>query len=302
MSNMRLFSLKRNSILAASLLLFANAGLAKSCDTIDIPIDFDTFGLPHLTLNINNHQYATLFDLGSEHGIHLPKKLAARFNKLHYTGQTVNSVNIVGDTNVDKVFVIPQLTANCMNFEQVSGLELSPWSASIGQMSKEQIEQQKQQKEQPVIGRGFFKGKTITVDYTNKKIVVSNKSIKTQESAFSVPFTQEPEGITLELKTPHKTYRMSLDTGASISMLVPSKMSPNETVQACEMDFGPQFKCQKLNSPLKVGGKVSYESDVILFPIDPRFKMDGLLGADFFHAFAVEIDFDKGNLSLHKRL
>jgi hypothetical protein len=299
---MGLFSTIKNIFFTGSLLIISNLTVAKSCDKIEIPINFDKFGLPHLTLQINDQPYRALFDLGSASGIHLPPRLISDFKLLSYTGKTVNSVNITGKTNVDKVFIISKLIANCMAFEQISGLTLSPWSASAGEMSPEQIAQEKQLKEQPVIGRGFFIGKTIIVDYANNKLVVQNKAAKANDTTPSFPFKVEPEGITLALKTPHKTYKMSLDTGASISMLIPAKMSPKESLKSCAIDFGPQMKCQKLDSPLKVGGKVSYSSDVILFPIDPRFKMDGLLGADFFHAFAIEIDFAKGHLNLRKNM
>jgi len=86
-----------------------------------------------------------------------------------------------------------------------------------------------------------------------------------------------------------------LDTGASSSIFSASKVNPKESLKACSYDLGPNMTCQLFNSPLQISG-VDFKSNILLYPIDKRFKLNGLLGTDFFSRFIVKIDF------LHKTL
>ena len=102
---------------------------------------------------------------------------------------------------------------------------------------------------------------------------------------------------------------MSLDTGASESIFVSGKVDPKEKIEHCDFDLGPKIDCEKIAYDFSIvsDNNFSFESvgnfkgESILYPIDKRFKMDGLLGSDFFLTFIVKINFPYINLTKSKK-
>ena len=126
-----------------------------------------------------------------------------------------------------------------MSFHDVSGIELSPWGASFGKMSEEQIAQTKKEKNQIVIGRGFFKNKIITVNYAAKKLQVYTAPTQQLINSIAMPYSDELEGITLKMQTQSNSHKMSLDTGSSISLLVANKVNKNESLPHAQLILVP---------------------------------------------------------------
>jgi len=276
---------------------------ADFCNKIEIPLKLDQFNLPYLTLSINKREYKALFDLGSSYSIHIPNKDIKEFSQLKYTGKVEKSININGDINNNMAFLIPQMSIDCMSFKNVNGVEFKPWDVSIGP----EVENEKLH--EIVIGRGLFKDKLITIDYLGNKLIVEDyKNNLKSNDLFFFPFKDEEEGVTIPLKSKYKNYFMSLDTGASESIFVSSKVDPKEKIEHCDFDLGPKIDCKKIVYDFNIGGVNSFnvgnvanfKSDSILYPIDKRFKMDGLLGSDFFLSFIVKINFPLGSMSLIK--
>ena len=293
------------SFLILTSLCIANGSVFSSevCNKIKIPLKLDKFNIPYLTLIINKREYKALFDLGSSYSIHIPKKDIKDFPQLKYTGDVEKTININGEINNNMVFFIPNLSIECMSFENINGIDFQPWDVSIGP----EVENEKLH--EIVIGRGLFKDKLITIDYIGKNLIVEDYKNKFEiRDLFFFPFKDEKEGITISLKSKYKNYFMSLDTGASESIFVSSKVDPKENIEHCDFDLGPKIDCEKIaydfsivsDNDFSFEGAGNFKSESILYPIDKRFKMDGLLGSDFFLTFIVKINFPLGSMSLKK--
>lgn len=265
-----------------------------TCNQLQLPIGFDSHGLPTINLKINQEEFNALLDLGSSAGLHLPLRVLENIPGATYTGEMVKSMDIEGDINEEKAFIIPSLSINCLTFTDIAGKELKPWGASIGEDKLEKSE------EQAVVGRGFFKGKKISIDYPNKKLTIYS-SLDTASSLDSdkqtLPMIMNDEGITLTISSQNTSYRMVLDTGASQSIFVADKVSNKELLKDCSHDLGPGIQCKIMVSPLKIAG-YDFQANPLLFPIDKRFKMDGLLGSDFLNQFKIELNFVSGRIKL----
>ena len=257
-----------------------------------LPLKLNNYGLPTVTLKLNGTEHTALLDLGSADGIHLPVGEIKKIKGLKYTGKTINSVNLAGETQQNKEFLIPSLTLQGMSFDNVIGVELTPWSVSIGE------DKLAKQSDEIVLGLGFFKGKNISINYESKTLRIDNGKLKSSNTnKNTIPFVVSAEGISMQLHSKNANYQMILDSGASSSIFVANKVNPKEELNSCDFDLGPELTCRSFNNPLNIAG-YSFHSNILLFPVDKRFSKDGILGGDFFHQFVVEIDFAHNYVAL----
>lgn len=282
-------------LLFFSVMLFSTKVFShdNKCDSIEVPIAFDQYGLPTIELVINGQSKFVLLDLGSTAGIHLPISDVNRIADVKYTGKISKSTNISGEIFYSKEFKIPSLAIECMTFENIIGYELSPWAASIGEQEEEKNNEQK-----IVIGQGFFVGKTIVINYATKTLKISNKAETiTSKSNQFVPYVLSDEGITLKMKSSIADYQMVLDTGSTSSIFSADKVNAKEQLIDCDYNLGPDIKCKLFNSHVNIAGH-DFMPNILLYPMNPRFTKDGLLGTDFFNDFIVEIDFENQKIAL----
>ncbi|MCL1051071.1 hypothetical protein L2755_15745 [Shewanella abyssi] len=277
-------------------LLFSTNVLSheNECKEIEVPIVFDQYGLPTIELIINGKSNFALLDLGSIAGIHLPISDISSMPGVKYTGEISKSTNISGEIFSDKEFIIPMLAIECMTFENISGYELNPWATSIGDKPEDMENNQ-----QIVIGQGFFADKTIIINYANKKLIINNKTgaVLSRINNKFIPYVLNEEGITIQMSSSIANYQMVLDTGATSSIFSANKINIKEPLTACNFNLGLDVKCELFASTVKIAG-YSFASNILLYPIDPRFTKDGLLGGDFFNQFIVELDFSNKNIAL----
>ncbi|MGQ8366193.1 hypothetical protein [Glaciecola sp. 1036] len=266
----------------------------KQCEQIEAPIVFDQYGLPTLELIINGESNFALIDLGSRAGIHLPVSTISSISNVKYTGETSNTTNISGEVFTSKEFVVPMMAIGCMKFENIIGYELNPWAASIGDKPEGEEENL-----QLVIGQGFFGDKQIVIDYLNKKLTVSNKNsaLESTDNSKFKPYELSDEGITIQMSSSLADYQMVLDTGASSSIFSLNKVDNNEPLTECNYDLGPDVQCKIFTSEVNIAG-FSFVPNLLLYPIDPRFTKDGLLGSDFFNKFTVALDFSNNRIAI----
>lgn len=264
------------------------------CNNIEIPIAFDEYGLPTIELIINGQSNFVLLDLGSTAGIHLPISDVTSISGVKYTGKTSKSTNISGEIFTAKEFNIPMLEIECMAFENITGYELNPWATSIGDKPEGMENNQ-----QIVIGQGFFADKTIVINYANKKLKISSETVTVASKNINKfkSFVLSDEGITIQMSSSIDNYQMVLDTGATSSIFSVNKVNIKEPLTDCDFNLGPDVKCELFTSKVSIAG-YSFLSNILLYPIDPRFKQDGLLGSDFFNKFIVALDFSNKNIAL----
>lgn len=265
----------------------------KSCTSIELPLSFDSHGLPLVELKINSQKITALLDLGSSSGLHLPIATLNKISNSQYTGEKRKSLDLTGIVREEKIFMISSLNIKCMTFTNITGVELKPWGLSIGK------EDNNQKEEQAVIGRGIFDGRKISIEFENKKLIIKDvdRKIKTNNKSNRISFVMNKEGITIPVLTENFSYQMVLDTGASVSIIVANKVKKGEKIKPCEMDLGPDMKCRQIDSKLNIYGLV-FKSQPLLIPIDQRFKVGGLLGRDFFKQFVVELNFMNNTIML----
>ncbi|MBD1558080.1 hypothetical protein HC752_14160 [Vibrio sp. S9_S30] len=263
------------------LLTFSAASFSKSCDSLSTPISFTPKGMPVVTLEIGGQEIDFLLDTGSSAGLHLPKSMMINLKGITDLPEKRKSMNAAGKEFNNSVYHLKMLKLGCLEFEDLEVVALQSWGVSVGGEKADTDDL-------PVIGLGLFSGRTVQISFKDKElsIVNSDQSVSKQWSDLGV----SKEGIGVAVETKNQLYTLVLDTGASNTLFVSNKVNPKESLEACQYSLG-NIPCQLLNEPMTTYGH-SFTSKALLFPIDPRFQLDGLLGADFFHQFDVRIDFD----------
>lgn len=261
------------------------------CKSIEVPIVFDQYGLPTIELIINGNSNLALLDLGSKAGLHLPISDVASIPNVKYTGKSTKSINLSGEIFSAKEFIIPTFNVRCLAFENITGYELNPWATSIGD-KPEGLEE-----EQIVIGQGFFLDKTIIINYANKTLVIKSKTETVLPKNKFMPYVLSEEGITIPMRSAIANYQMVLDTGATSSIFAANKVNIKEPLTVCDFNLGPGITCNLFTAEVSIAS-YPFLPNILLYPIDPQFTQDGLLGGDFFNNFIVELDFSAKNIAI----
>ncbi|WP_167404792.1 pepsin/retropepsin-like aspartic protease family protein [Vibrio penaeicida] len=232
-----------------------------------------------MTLEVGEQEIDFLLDTGSSAGFHLPKPMIQALPGISELPEKRKSMNSVGQEFSNSVYRLKTLKLGCMEFEDLEVVSLQPWGVSVGE-GKPDIE------EIPVLGLGVFLGKTVRISFHDKVLIIENSD--QSESKFWQALTVYKEGVGVELKTKNQKYLLALDTGASQTLFVGNKVNPNESLEPCHYNLGG-ISCQLFNEPMTTHG-YPFVSKALLFPIDHRFQLDGLLGVDFLHQFDVQLD------------
>lgn len=264
---------------------------SNACDQLNFPINFDQYGLPYVGLAINGEIFRAHVDLGSSHAIHLPTSMISKIGNIQATGKSIESSNIAGKKFIAKQYAISSLPVGCMRFDNLIALELNDWGTPLGDNKKHV------NTEDIIIGAGFFQNKIVEIDYQQHLLSVyttTDKSLPAPPSHTTMNFKQSIHGISIPMNSGLKYYQMVLDTGASSSIFSASRISDKETISSCNYNMGDNIKCQYLHT-LLMAGRYPFKSKIFIYPIDPRFEYDGILGRDFFERFKVTLNFiDQG--------
>jgi hypothetical protein len=94
------------------------------------------------------------------------------------------------------------------------------------------------------------------------------------------------EGLLLHLADGKKTYRLVLDTAASVSIIKSSAAEAASRVEQCAFKLGPGRPCRTITLSLPGGKSISS----LLMALPDEFKADGILGTDFFQQMPVLFD------------
>ncbi|MDP2572546.1 retropepsin-like aspartic protease [Vibrio penaeicida] len=260
--------------------LFSAPSYSEECHSFNTPISFTPKGMPVVTLEIGEQEIDFLLDTGSSAGLHLPKSMMINLKGTTELPEKRKSMNAAGKEFSNSVYRLKTLKLGCMEFEDLELVALQSWGVSVGEGKTDTDEL-------PVIGLGLFSGKTVQISFQDKElsIVNSDQLVSKQWPALGV----YKEGIGAAVETKNQPYTLVLDTGASNTVFVRNKVNPKESLEACRYNLG-NIPCQLLNEPMTTYG-YPFTSKALLFPIDSRFQLDGLLGVDFFHQFDVQLDF-----------
>ncbi|GHF96112.1 aspartyl protease family protein [Thalassotalea marina] len=272
----------------------ATANNSPACETLYFPIDFDQYGLPYIGLMIDNSVYRAHVDLGASHALHLPQKMLSKIPNLKPTGKLVETLNVAGESFTAKQYTIPTLTVKCMDFNNLTALELKNWGAKLGATHKEH------NNKDIIIGADFFHGKTIQIDYKRRLLTVFGQDEKLNTPSDlneSLSFERSVFGISISLSSGVKYYQMVLDTGASASLISANRIDNKERISSCQFVVSEHIECQYINTLLMAYG-LPFRSKLYLYPITEKFQYDGILGRDFFQQFIVTLNFSNNTITL----
>lgn len=251
-------------------------------ELVTVPITFDQ-GVPVVNLQFNDKTYPFMLDLGSAATFHLSKSAVKQIAGLTYTGKQFRSMDLTGKVQQSEELVIPDLTVNGLAFGKINGVTLVPWGMNLSQY-------QGPDPEVSVLGLGFFDGKKVIFDFTDKTMTLADEDdasiMKRVAGWTAVPYDRSAEGMALTFKSNKASYRMILDAPSTISLVKSKLAEERDDVEKCDLDLGPGRSCRTISvsfpgaRPLKP----------VLMDLPDEFTADGLVGRDFFEQFAVFLD------------
>ncbi|MFC0192936.1 aspartyl protease family protein [Aureimonas pseudogalii] len=262
-------------------------GSARASDLV-LPIRFDSFAAPLIELDLDGTTSALMLDTGSAEGLHLTRPTIERIRGARFTGQTQKSSNMAGDVRENARFVIDALTIGGLTFRDVTGVEFTPWSVTLMGAAEPPVS--------PVIGLGFFKGRSILIDYQAATLTVFEASaagvLEGQDGWIEVPFRQTDEGLLLDADIAGQRHRMSLDSGASMSMVIADRIDAASSAVSCRSIYPnmPDEDCKLVPVETEFGGSKRTMNAFLMRENPGPFEGTGLLGGDFLFQHAVLVD------------
>jgi len=245
-------------------------------------------GIPVATLTINGTSFPFTFDIGSGRTIHLTPEVMAKIPRLKLTGRKVKSSDLAGKVREEEEFVIPDLVIDGVSFGEVKGVSYVPWGLNVGDGAGPPPHS--------VIGLALFEKQPFVYDQANLKLRFGAPLMPggSGEGWREMSHERIQEGIAMKLSNPRASYRLVFDSAANLSIVKPGPVAAQQDpTTKCEL-FGPSRPCEYVTAtlpdgPVAPGGKVPAIKSYLM-PLPDRFKADGILGADFFQAYAVYMD------------
>lgn len=272
---------------AVALAAIGASGSASAADLV-LPIRFDEFSTPLVELELDGIASTLMLDTGSAEGLHLARPILERIAGARFTGEMQKSSDMAGNVQENARFVISELSINGRPFRDVSGVEFTPWGVTV--MGDADLP------EWPVVGLGLFEDRRIRLDYQAQTLTIFDETAEaipdSQEGWFEVPFRRTNEGLLLDASVAGKNRPMSLDSGASMSMVIADRIEDASLAVPCETVYpGLQEEDCRLIPVETTFGGVRRLVHAYLMQDDPgRFENAGLLGGDFLQRHAVFID------------
>ena len=242
-------------------------------------------GIPVATLTINGTSFPFTFDIGSGRTIHLTPEVMAKIPRLKLTGRKVKSSDLAGKVREEEEFVIPDLVIDGVSFGEVKGVSYVPWGLNVGDGAGPPPHS--------VIGLALFEKQPFVYDQANLRLRFG-APLTPGDGWREMSHERIQEGIAMKLSNPRASYRLVFDSAANLSIVKPGPVAAQQDpTTKCEL-FGPSRPCEYVTAtlpdgPVAPGGKVPAIKSYLM-PLPDRFKADGILGADFFQAYAVYMD------------
>jgi hypothetical protein len=272
----------RRAPVAASIVALLAAAAARA--EVSVPLALEK-GIPVAQLTIAGATYPFTFDLGSGRAVHLTRDVMARIPGLKLTGRKVRSADLAGTIREEEEFVIPDLVINGISFGEVTGVSYEAWGLTIGEGAGPPPHS--------VIGLALFEKQPFVYDQ-GKLELRFGAPLTIGKEWHPMSHERAHEGIVMTLSNPRAKYRMVFDTAANLSLVKPQPVqAQGDRTATCDL-FGPARPCEYVTVALE--GGVPLKS--YLMPLPDRFAADGILGADFFQAYAVYVDLAKRTVAL----
>lgn len=248
-----------------------------------VPIELNR-QIPYVSLKINGQIIKFILDSGARTSLYLTPQVADSIKDLKYTGKINKSIDLAGKERESKEFIIPQMIINGMRFSNLKGEIFSPWGLFFSDDGQKGPDHNTS-----VIGMDFFAEKKLLINFSSQTLKISEgegEIVDDLNAWTSMPFDKAGEGYVLSIPAGNKSYRMILDTAATISIIKSSALDKDAVIDKCDINLGPEQACQSTKlSPL---GLHSLQPFIVNLP--DEFKADGILGNDFFSKFSIFLD------------
>lgn len=269
-------------ILTLSIHLYAQA-------VITIPFKLDESALPIIEVNINGRDGEFMLDSGSQFAFHFTHEFMRQVPNLKYRKEKARSTDLTGQVFLNDQFRFHHVYVNGMSFDNVEGVSLTSWGLTLLPDGK--------RPEKMVIGLGLFRQKVLMIDYQKRTFTVANQLSELdidQNEWLSLPLTLSDEGIVIDMVKGNKSYKMLLDTGASVSMLWRNNVNGTGNSISCKNIIAEwdNNNCEATQIHIKHAspGKFNVNALVIKGNFD-HMEADGVLGTPFLQHHQVLIDF-----------
>lgn len=257
-----------------------------------IPIEFKPYShLPVTSIEIEGKNHKVEIDLGARMPLSLRETILKDLIKK--PNGTSRRVDIWGNEYETPLFHIPKAKTGDFTVKKIETREESYDFATKNSTVYDDTDRTEEERCQYTgrIGRGFFSGKNIFMDFHNS-IFILCKDLKDLgrdgykfENLTSAPFEITLSGILLKTETDIGITRFVIDTGSTISILRSSLTAPNLETKRYGLSVFSSVK-------FSFNGIDLGPQDFCLLEISPVFKeMDGLLGMDFLQEHIIYLDF-----------
>ncbi|GEM_PF-1052255 len=281
---------KFSFVLLVALLGATFAVVPSNAADLVLPITFDEHSIPMVSLEIDGTTHVLNLDTGSEEGLHLRREVLDQIEGVRFTGEMQRSSDMAGNAQENARFVIDKLSVNGRLFQDIGGVEFSPWGITVRKNS--------QLPESSVLGLGFFKDQRILIDYISKELTifdpVSDFDPNGDAGWNEVPFRHSAEGLVLETIIAGRRHDMVLDTGATISFVIADRIADTTAAVPCHTIYASllQEGCRLIPIVTEFGDAAVSLHAFLMEGAPENFDATGLLGCDFLRHHAVFVDFD----------
>lgn len=255
-----------------------------------------------VTLDINGTPTQFMLDSGSQIPLHLPMSTLQNLPQVAREADDYLSTDIAGNIIKTAKFEIKHLNINGMDFDHIQAVELQKWGFGFSSDPSEKLPPEPDEN-LPVIGLTLFANHVLTLDFAHQNIRVDDidEDAQNDDKWVALPYLYDPqEGLIVELADQNKTYRLVIDTGATMSM-VAGKSLPEHLKQGVDLSLDKQneaaVRLNKNGKPETINiyldnpavKKLAIRA-VIIDNMPKEFNADGLLGMDFLKKYMLRID------------
>lgn len=290
---MQLTIRKRRLLFLAVCVSALMTNVSAETNSVDISLTFDEFLLPHAHLQLNATPMVLNVDTGSSFAFHLlPDQIEAIGARK--SSQTRRTVDAAGNMQENTLYTANDLSLNGIKLDEAAIVPLQPWGLMMSGVGEPPVA--------PVIGLAAFKGKVLALDYRNKVMRLAEampEAWLAGERFLDYPFVEASEGLIVNVEQAGKTFRLILDSGASVSAIwnerLTSTFREDCTVINPELAF-EGCKAVRVHAISTNGTRDPFAAVATPGNFGHMEKVDGLLGNNFLESRTVVVDFARKRL------
>ncbi|HSX10799.1 MAG TPA: hypothetical protein VLF94_03670 [Chlamydiales bacterium] len=263
------------------------------------PIEFMSSGLPYLTVEIEGKKFPAELDLGYYSHVALTNNLLTKIAGKTFIG-TASSCGWDGKKYASNVFEIPEIKINKISIHPLYLYEEDPEFLTTSRIITNETEALSL--EHGRLGWRLFKKTKLFLDLGNAKIAVCDSIETFQKQGYDLatfsktPILLDNGLLEIDADTANGPLRCLLDTGCTVNILntpLPSEKSMEEMLQNRE-------NFSEIKS-FHIGGKNLGTAVFRCLSVQLPFKIEAILGMEFFLNHQVLIDFANGEVYFARR-